>query len=290
MSKININQELCKKDGICVQICPAAIFVQTEKATIPELIHEELCISCGHCVAVCPQGAISHIDFSPGSIKPINHDLIPSIEQITELLKARRSIREFKDKPVEKELIEKIIDGARFAPSAHNTQSTEFVVVQDKDLLNKITELTTHFLNKIIKQFSNPMSRKFFLLVARDETEGAIDLLPFIKVFVKHIEEGKDMILHNAPVLLIFHARRNVIFSSVNTNLALQNASLIAEGLGLGSFYVGFITAACERDNSIQKLLSIPSTHQIYAVMALGYPKFEYNNWIERRPPKIEWK
>jgi len=239
-----------------------AIFVQTEKATIPELIHEELCISCGHCVAICPQGAISHIDFSPDNIKPINHDLIPSIEQISELLKARRSIREFKDKPVEKELIEKIIDGARFAPSAHNTQSTEFVVVQDKEVLNKITELTTHFLNKIIRQFSNPVLRKFFLLVARDETDGVIDLLPLFKVYVKNVEEGNDVILHNAPVLLIFHARRNVVFSSVNANLALQNASLIAEGLGLGSFYGGFVTAACERDN----------------------------NWIEKRPPKIEWK
>ena len=290
MSKITINQEFCKKCDICVRICPADIFVQTEKATIPELIHEELCISCGHCVAICPQGAISHIDFPPGSIKPINQELIPSIEQITELLNARRSIREFKDKPVEKDLIEKIIDGARFAPSAHNTQSTEFVVVQDKEVLNKITELTTHFLNKIIKQFSNPMLKKFFLLVARDETEGAIDLLPLFKVYVKNVEDGKDVILHNAPVLLIFHAKRNVIFSSVNANLVLQNASLIAEGLGLGSFYGGFVIAACERDNSIQKLLSIPGTHKIYAVMALGYPKFEYNNWIEKRSPKIEWK
>lgn len=290
MSKIKINPELCKKDYICVQICPAAIFIQTNKASIPELIHEELCISCGHCVAVCPQGAISHIDFSPGSLKPINHEFVPSIEQITELLKARRSIREFEDKPVEKELIEKIIDGARFAPSAHNTQSTEFVVVQDKEVLNKITELTTHFLNKIINQFSNPILKKFFLLVAKDEADSVINLLPLIKVYVENIEEGKDMILHNAPVLLIFHAKRNIIFSSVNANLALQNASLIAEGLGLGSFYGGFVTAACERDNSIQKLLSIPSTHQVYAAMALGYPKFKYNNWIEKRPPKIEWK
>jgi len=238
------------------------IFIQKEEDSIPEVTHEEMCISCGHCVAICPGGAISHKSFPEGSIKPVNQDIIPSIEQILELLRTRRSIRVFKDKKVEKELIEKIIDGARFAPSAHNVQSTEFLVIQDKDILNRIIELTISFLKGISH--------------------------PDYDMVVNAVQNGRDQILHNAPVLLVFHAEKNH-FSDVNATLALHNASLVIEGLGLGSFYTGYVIAACKHDKSIQSLLSIPKNHQIYGALALGYPKFEFKNWIERRPPKIEW-
>ena len=49
---------------------------------------------------------------------------------------SRRSIRKFKDRPVSDELILKILDAARFAPSAKNSQPWEFIVVKD-DLLKE---------------------------------------------------------------------------------------------------------------------------------------------------------
>ncbi len=56
----------------------------------------------------------------------------------------RRSIRKFKDQPVEKEKIEKLLRAAMQAPSAGNQQPWEFIVVEDKDTLNKLSLMTPY--------------------------------------------------------------------------------------------------------------------------------------------------
>ncbi len=61
-----------------------------------------------------------------------------------ELIKTRRSIREFADKPIAKEVLENIVDAARFAPTARNVQPWEFVVVVDKNNLKKVAAATEH--------------------------------------------------------------------------------------------------------------------------------------------------
>ena len=287
MPRITIDPVICKKEGIYAEICHR--FSQTSKNAVPDVADEESCNSCGHCVAICPQGAISHADFPEGTIRPVKQEAIPSFEQVDELMRARRSRREFRDTPVEKEVIEKIIDGARFAPSAKNAQSTEFIVIQGKAVLRKVTELTADYLAKISKQLRNPIVRVLLQVVAGPEVKAAIQRVGDFEKVVSDVRNGKDRILMDAPVLLLFHADRGAIFAGVNGNLALQNATFVSETLGLGSFYAGYVVAACDRDNRIPDLLELPKGHKIYGGLALGYPKYRYKNWIERRPPRIRW-
>jgi NAD-dependent dihydropyrimidine dehydrogenase PreA subunit len=119
MYAVTIDTERCKKDGLCAMVCPKGIFVQREKLTIPELMDEEGCIACGQCVAICRQGAISHSEFPATTLRAIQFEQMPTPEDVMVLLKTRRSIRAFRDKPLAKDTIETIIDGARFAPSGH---------------------------------------------------------------------------------------------------------------------------------------------------------------------------
>lgn len=58
-----------------------------------------------------------------------------------EVIKKRRSIREYKDKPIPREALEKMIDAARFAATARNVQPWEFVVIAESDTLKKLGEL-----------------------------------------------------------------------------------------------------------------------------------------------------
>ena len=289
MLQITINPDLCKRDGICVQECPAAVFEQTEKASIPEVAHEDYCIACGHCVAICPHGAISHTDFPPGSVKPIGQEMVPSYEQVRELLRIRRSSRAFREGQVERAIIEKILDGARFAPSAHNSQGTEFTVVQDQAVLRKIVELTVDYLEEITRKLRNPAIRAFLLLIAREKVEGAIHSLDGFDRVVKAVKNGKDRILRGAPTLVLFHAEKGRSFAEADANLALQNATLIAQTLGMGSFYTGYVVSVCRRDEAIPRLLSLPEGHKVYGGLALGYPKFQFANWMERKPARITW-
>jgi nitroreductase len=252
-------------------LCPEAIFVQAQRATQPQIAaHVEECISCGQCVTFCPQGAIEHSDFPDGSFHPLEPALLPTEQQIMELLRTRRSMRALRDKPVEKEMLEKVIEGARLAPSARNRQGTRYIVVQDAALLRQITEQTIRWQKQIV------------------ETEP--DPFPAFSRLVRAFEEhGEDQILHGAPVLLVFYADRANEFAEASANLALENAALVCQGIGLAGFYAGYMVDACQHDDAIPRLLAIPADHVIYGALALGYPKLKFKSRMERQPANVTW-
>lgn len=270
MSPIAIKTDLCKKDGLCTMACPEGIFYQREKLTVPEIIHPEECIGCGQCATICPAGAVDHPRYPRERQTEIKQELMPDVDQITELLKSRRSVRSFLDKPVPKDVLEKLLDAVRFSPSARNRQTTEFTVVQDKTLLNKIVGLTVKF--------------------QKEETARNPNALPAFARLAREFEAGKDQILHDAPVLLVFHADENGEFAEVNANLALQNALLMVIGLGLASYYAGYVVAVCHREAKIAEALGLPENHRVYGALALGYPKIRFKRRMERNPPKVTWK
>ena len=276
-------------------MCPKGIFVQREKLTIPELVDEEGCIACGQCVAICRHDVISHSEFPPTAIRAIRFEQLPSTEQVMELLKTRRSIRAFRDKPLPKDTLERIIDGARFAPSGHNSQSTEFLVVQDRAVLKQISALVIEYLKFEIRRFTNPFFRTLALAAARESAESGLHEIPGFKRMVQMYASGADPILHDAPVLLAFHARRTEGFGDVNAQLALQNASLVAHALGIGHFYTGWVLSpgraplARAWNRRIPDLLGIPPGNVLYGALALGYPIPRFKNMIERKSPRIVW-
>ena len=58
-----------------------------------------------------------------------------------EAILTRRSTRKYTDKVPERELVEKVIEAGRYAPSGHNNQSTHFFVFSKKELLSGLAEL-----------------------------------------------------------------------------------------------------------------------------------------------------
>ena len=295
MYTITIDRSRCKKDGICNRVCPTEIFVQREKLTFPELVDEEGCIACGQCVAICPQGAICHSEFPSTAIRAIQFEKMPTTEQVMALLKTRRSIRAFRDKPLAKETIERIIDGARFAPSGHNSQSTEFLVVQNKDVLKQVSATVIEYLKFEIRRFGNPLFRTFALLADRELAESGLHEISGFKQMIRLFESGEDPILNYAPTLLAFHAPRTVGFADLNAQLALQNASLVAHSLSIGHFYAGWVLSPCRAPRAqawnrrIPSLLGFPHGNVLYGALALGYPIPRFKNMIERKPPHIRW-
>jgi nitroreductase/Pyruvate/2-oxoacid:ferredoxin oxidoreductase delta subunit len=289
MATIQIDAERCRKCGKCVQVCPT-LFEQDAKGTIPRLLDTTRCNECGHCVAMCPGEAIAHSSFPTGSISPIHSERLPDTTQLLELLRSRRSIREFRPKPVERALIEQIIAGARCAPSAHNVQSTQYIVVQDPTVLKQIVELTMAQYQWWRNLLNNPLVRAITRLTMGATRQAMLNGLSenFTALIDRH-QQGDDPILRDAPTLLIFHADRHADFAGVNANLALQNASLVCETLKLGAFYTGYVVAGSHYNARLAKLLKLPRDHKIYAGLAIGYPRFHYQNWIERKPAQIQW-
>jgi len=63
-------------------------------------------------------------------------------EDAIKILKERRSVRNFEDKPITKEILEQIVDCARLAPSARNIQPWEFIVITEKEVLENLAKIT----------------------------------------------------------------------------------------------------------------------------------------------------
>lgn len=68
----------------------------------------------------------------------LRRDQLPSAEQVEELVFSRRSVRNFKNKPVPRELLHRILDGARFAPTAKNTQELRWIVLETREQTEKL--------------------------------------------------------------------------------------------------------------------------------------------------------
>lgn len=113
---ITIDVEKCNGCGKCVDVCKDfGIKLMDEKAYVSGNALFR-CIACGHCMAVCPQKAIS---ISGRTLSPEDIFELPPLEsvanyhQLLALLQRRRSIREFTDKAVDSEIIDKIIEAAK---------------------------------------------------------------------------------------------------------------------------------------------------------------------------------
>jgi nitroreductase len=209
---------------------------------------------------------------------------------VLELIRSRRSKRLFREKAVDRDVIERILDAARFAPSEHNVQSTEFVVIQDKETIHEIATLTARYYGGLARRLRNPIGRTAFrLMLGRRSTDAVLEMLPEMEGLVSLFNRGTDYILRAPPVLVLFCADSVGGFPSVNANLAVMNAILAAESLGLGCYYAGFVLRACRRDNSIARLVSLPETHSIYGVLAMGYPRVKFRKWPERKPARVTW-
>ncbi len=64
--------------------------------------------------------------------------------EVFEAIEGRRSIREYRKEPVPEDLVLKILDAGRWAPSASNRQPWSFIVLKDKEVKRRVAEATTY--------------------------------------------------------------------------------------------------------------------------------------------------
>ena len=118
-AEIQIKNELCTGCGLCVSVCKDFSLVIKDKKVVRSESPLFGCIGCGHCMAICPTGAIEIFgrEISPDDLFKIpKKESLATYDQLLSVYKHRRSIREFKDKDIEDEVIEKILTATQMAP------------------------------------------------------------------------------------------------------------------------------------------------------------------------------
>lgn len=224
---------------------------------------------------------------------PIDDSSLPEPDQVMALLRARRSVRAFQENAVESALIRQIIDGANDAPSPHNAHRIEYAVVQEPAVLRSVLEFVAGFNGKLVFLLNNPAALANVPAPVRERVEAARPQLPVAEGIARRIKAGDDILQRGTPSLLVLHGPKapdDFWSPRIDAGIAMQNAALVACSLGLGSCELGYVEIAADRDPQIQKLLGIPGDHAIYGVLAVGYPKYRFEKWIEKPPAAVTWK
>jgi nitroreductase/NAD-dependent dihydropyrimidine dehydrogenase PreA subunit len=274
MSLLTVDQERCKRDGICAEICPMGIIEFKDKDAFPTLTDggNKLCISCGHCVAVCPHGAMSHVIMKSEGCPPVKEDWLFGPEQVEHFLRHRRSIRIYKNKQVEREVLTELINVARFAPSGHNRQPVKWLVINERDEVQRITGFVVDWMRHLIKEDSP--------LVA------AMNLNRVVGSW----EKGNDPICRNAPHIIVAHAHQDDGSAQASCTIALTYLDLAASSFDLGACWAGYFNAAATFWPPMQEELGLPEGNISFGSMMVGYPKFKYHRLPLRNDAEIMWR
>jgi len=271
----------------CVAICPSFVLDMVEAKSA--VVRGEWCIGCGHCGAVCPTEAILH-QGSCFDLHPTKGEAPATSPEIMELLlRERRSVRIYTRDPVPEEVLNKILDAGRYAPTGTNSQNVHYVVLTSPDQIEELRKMTISFYDKIFSRVRGWFGMLLLSLVAgRKIAEYLRESLPKVEYANEKMKQGKDRLFHHAPVVMLAHAESWDTCSSFNCSVALYNCSLMAHALGLGCCFNGFLVNAVNHSPKMKAGLGIPSDHQCYSAMTLGFPDVKYLRLIHRYPPKVD--
>lgn len=162
--------------------------------------------------------------------------------ELMECIKSRRSVRKYTDEPITHEVIEEIIDAARFSPSWKNTQIVRYNIVEDKEVMNKIaTDCVLGF------EFNTKtLSRATAILV-----------VSYITKRCGYERDGS------------FSTAKEDRWEMFDAGVATQTFCLAAHDKGVGTCIMGIFD-----EEKIAELIELPENQKIGAVIAMGYPVF----------------
>jgi NAD-dependent dihydropyrimidine dehydrogenase PreA subunit/nitroreductase len=279
-----VNLETCTGDGICAEVCPEDVLeIVDEKAATVES-RADSCILCGQCVSVCPTESLElpelpMEDFHRLGTMPFGY------EELIDFLRMRRSVRVFKDRPVRRGVVEKILDAAATAPMGLPPHTTEVVVLDEPEELDFLLEQLVKDYEFLVKGFSNPLARTMIRL--RAGAENFHTLKHYIVDVARHANEvfhrdGRDQYMRGAPALMLFHGNRWTMSYEENAHLVCHHSMLAAVSLGLGTTIIGLIPPIVDRSKVLRKRYGIPKDNKVLTCLILGYPKYKYRQSIRR--------
>ena len=264
MAHFEVDPERCARDGLCALECPLTLIEQDAAGFPTPVAHmEAACILCGHCVAVCPRGCLRVGGINQKALLPAPKPLTASPKELHDWMASRRSVRNFADRAVPRELIESCLEVARFAPTALNGQPMEWLVLEHAQDVHALAELCADYLREA-------------------------DLYPY---FMHPFDAGRETILRGAPHLVLVHADASLpIPPATDCIIALTHAELAAHALGLGTCWAGILRSVAQKSASVREFLGLPAGHDVYGALMLGYPLNRLKYLPPRKPVRVTWR
>lgn len=163
----------------------------------------------------------------------------------------RRSIRKYTSQPVAKDTVERLLKAGMAAPSAHNEQPWQFIVIDDRELLAQIPEV--HDYSSMLKEA--PLA----ILVAGDKR-------------CLQAEEEKLALA----------------YMNQDCSAAIQNILLAAEGEGLGAVWLG-VYPKTDVMSQLKDMFDLPEAVVPISLIAVGHPKEEKEGHDRYLADRVHW-
>jgi len=187
------------------------------------------------------------------------------VMEVFEAIEKRRSIRKYKDDPIPEDLMNRLLEAARLAPSSSNTQSWKFKVITDLETRKKLKGLA--------------LGQKFV-----EEAPAVIACCVDFNAFGERGKEVLKLVLSGAvrpSVSQIMQTVRRgkgagsdtervVVNGVINVSIATEHIALAATDLGLGTCWIRAFDA-----DGVEELLALPDGVRVLCLMSVGYPANE---------------
>ncbi len=292
---ILIDQSSCKRCLLCTEICPNKILIKNESNEIsfrPERL--DLCFKCGQCMAICSTRSISveglsyesdFFDLPAGGAEEFE-------KPFYDMIRSRRAIRNFKDKPVPKELLEKIVEAISFAPPGFPPLKVRIVVVQNTALIRQALPNMIQLYDTLVDKMKKPIYRYFIKKEVGKKKFKTMQehLIPSLITRLPSLKNGtEDTITRYAPAMILFLADKNEEDIRQDISIAATYGMLAAHSVGLGGSIMDLIPPAIEKDKELRQLFGVLGDQEVITSMIIGYPKYKYQRGIKRKLKSVKW-
>ena len=128
---IAVDAEKCVRCGACVRDCIVEV-LKPGADGVPCVAsgEERFCLNCQHCLAVCPQGAVVCNGVTPEECAGIGP--LPGAAELFNLLRQRRSIRQYRPENLEPEIIDRLVESLAWIPTGCNDHRLFFTVIREQ--------------------------------------------------------------------------------------------------------------------------------------------------------------
>jgi len=286
-AEIRVNPDKCNGCGLCVDICgDLSLKLENNKAAKSDNPIFG-CIGCGHCMAVCPTGAIEihGRTIGPEDLFDLpSKEKMPDYEQVLSLYRRRRSVRKFKDKNVEPELIEKILTAAKTAPMGLPPSDVHVMVLDSKEKTRAFAKDFCEYLTTmkwLVAGWFLALMRPFWGKANDEMFQGFVR--PLFKIYPEKMKENINVVNYDAPLAMYFYG--SPYTDPADPIIAATYAMIAAESLGLGTCMLGAVHPLIQHGAKARKFREkyhIKYTSREGLIVIFGYPAVHFKKGIRR--------
>lgn len=284
---IQLDPERCNGCGLCVAVCKDNELSLAQGRVALSGYPVFGCIGCGHCMAICPTGAIRILGrtLSPEDLFDLPERWVAApYAPLHALLQRRRSIREFQARPIEPELIDKILAAAQTAPMGIPPSDVHVLVLDGQEHVDAFARDFCNYLEGmrwLVSDWMLWLMRPFW-----GKTNAALfrDFVrPLLNTYTEQMRQGVNTVTYDAPLAIYFYG--SAYSDPADPIVAATYAMLAGESLGLGTCMLGGIHPLIQQGRQakgFREAHGIRSASREGLFVIFGYPRLRYHQGIRR--------